>query len=739
MLDGGSLTHSPASPPKPDFQLLFESAPELYLVLTTDQEIVAVSEAYLRAMMTERQRLLGRHVFDLFSGNPDDHTATWITNLRDSLERVLHSGVADAMAAQRLDIRRPEPMGGGFEERYWSCVNSPVLGAGGEVVYVIHRIEDVTDLVRLRQPGNERHTLAAGSQRTKQMEVEVFLRGQQLQDANRQLRLANEQFSKAQDELEARVQERTSALQNVVGELRNEIADRKRAEAAVRGSEERYRLLFESNPHPMWVYDVETLRFLAVNAAAVAHYGYSLQEFLAMTILDIRPEEEVPTVLEAVRGLSPDSITNVTRTHKRRDGTLIEVEGTSRELSIEGGRARIVLATDITERKRLQDQLFQAQKMEAIGRLAGGVAHDFNNLLTAIIGYSQILSSRLSEGEAAYPELTEIQRAGRRAADLTRQLLAFSRKQVLQPKVLDLNEVVLDVQKMLERLIGEDIQLTTAIDRSIGNVRADPAQIEQIILNLAINARDAMPVGGALTIQTSNVELDESHTNRHLEATPGSYVVLAVSDTGSGIDKETQMRIFEPFFTTKETGKGTGLGLSTVYGIVKQSGGDIWVYSEPGRGTTFKIFLPRLQGKAVIAAPPPVVQVLHGSETILLAEDEEVVRKLGMAILVSYGYTVIEAASGSEALSILRQTGVPIHLMITDVVMPGVNGRDLTRHVLSLRPQMRVLYVSGYTDEALVRHGVLDEGTPFLEKPFSPAALARKVRELLDLPVLSQV
>lgn len=393
---------------------------------------------------------------------------------------------------------------------------------------------------------------------------------------------------------------------------------------------------------------------------------------------------------------------------------------------------RIEHYTDVTERKRMEEQLRLAQKMEAIGRLAGGIAHDFNNLLTAINGYSALILERLDWDDPVRKDIEVINNAGERAAALTRQLLAFSRKQVLEPEVIDLNSVVADMDKILRRVIGEDIDLVTVLQPKLAPVKVDPAQVEQIILNLAVNARDAMPDGGKVTIETSNVELDEEYAKHHVSATPGSYVMLAVSDAGVGMDAETQKRIFEPFFTTKK-GEGTGLGLSTVYGIVKQSGGNIWVYSEPGQGTTFKIYLPRVKEPANARTPERVsVESLRGSEKILLVEDEAAVRKLVREILEKYGYTVLDAYSGREALSLAERHRHPIHLMMTDVVLPDMHGPELARRLTSLRPETRILYSSGYTDNAIVHRGVLEAGTAFLQKPFTPQTLARKVREVLD-------
>jgi PAS domain S-box-containing protein len=399
--------------------------------------------------------------------------------------------------------------------------------------------------------------------------------------------------------------------------------------------------------------------------------------------------------------------------------------------------ANAVENVTLMEREAEQaNQLRQSQKMEAVGQLAGGVAHDFNNLLTAISGYSDLGLRRLGEGDPLRRNLEEIKKASTRAGSLTRQLLAFSRKQMLQAKVIDLNAIVTDMDRMLRRLIGEDIDLITFLEPSSCRIKADPGQIEQVILNLAVNARDAMPRGGKLTIETGRVYLDENYARAHVAVKSGHYIMLAVSDTGIGMDSETQERVFEPFFTTKEVGKGTGLGLSTVYGIIKQSGGSIWVYSEIAKGSTFKVYLPIVHESVDAEQKAGSPDALNGKETILLVEDEEMVRNLSREILEMNGYRVLTASDGQQAARLCESIDEEIHLMVTDVVMPQMSGRELSERVVKQRPEMAVLYMSGYTDDAIVRHGVLDDGMPFLQKPFTPDALARKVRELLEQPQL---
>jgi signal transduction histidine kinase len=386
------------------------------------------------------------------------------------------------------------------------------------------------------------------------------------------------------------------------------------------------------------------------------------------------------------------------------------------------------------EKAALQEQLRQSQKMEAIGRLAGGVAHDFNNLLTIIKGNSELSLMDVKQDDPLRENLEGILRASGRASGLIRQLLAFSRRQVMEMRVLDLNTVLEDLDKMLRRIIGEDIELVTLASKDLGRIKADAGQIEQVILNLAVNSRDAMPSGGRLTIETSNTELDEEYARRHVAVIPGRYVMLSVSDTGVGMIPEVRDKVFEPFFTTKENSKGTGLGLSTVYGIVKQSGGNIWVYSEPGKGTTFKSYLPRVDEPLgeVVREKAAEDGLPRGTETILIVEDDEDVREVAVRILKMQGYRVLETSHGSDALRQCEQEAGPIHLMVTDVVMPGMNGPELAKRLNPLRPEMKVLYISGYTDNAIVHHGVLEKGVNYIQKPFTVEALARKVREVLD-------
>jgi PAS domain S-box-containing protein len=427
---------------------------------------------------------------------------------------------------------------------------------------------------------------------------------------------------------------------------------------------------------------------------------------------------------------------NVIMGVRKPTGELTWISINSRALAYEGENkpyAVVASFTDITDQRRLEAQLRQSQKMEAVGRLAGGIAHDFNNVLGVILGYSDRLLKRLPEEDRK--EIREVMKAAEHAATLTRQLLTFSRKQVVEPKILNPNAAVQEIDGMLRRIIGENIHLVTALKHRVGAVKADPGQLHQIILNLAINARDAMPNGGTLTIETADAELDAAYTAQHLEVRPGPYVMFAVSDTGHGMDRETQARIFEPFFTTKEPGKGTGLGLSTVYGIVKQSLGHVWVYSEPEQGTTFKVYLPRVAHSQENADSPIAREPLpKGTETILLVEDDPSLRELGREILAEQGYVVLEAGAGKVALELARGHAGPIHLLLTDLVMPGMSGRELAERVKQIHPEANVLFMSGYTDDALGSQGTLAQDAAFVGKPFTLDGLLRKVRETLERP-----
>lgn len=514
----------------------------------------------------------------------------------------------------------------------------------------------------------------------------------------------------------------------------HDVTERKRTEDELRVQRAYFAELFESSPEAIVLLD-ENDRVLQANGEFTRMFGYTLDEAIGRPINElIAPADLRDEALAYTVNVARGNKVNVEAVRVRKDGTPIHVSILGTPIKIPGEPTRVYgIYRDITQRVQLEEKFRQAQKMEAVGRLAGGVAHDFNNLLTAISGHAQILLEDLPADDPARADIEEISRAADRAADLTRQLLAFSRKQMLRSQVLDPNALIGEIQKMLRRLIGEDIELITRLAPDLGAVRADPGQLEQVIMNLAVNARDAMPTGGRLLIETRNVELGEDDARRLAPLQPGPHVVLIISDTGAGMDESTRERIFEPFFTTKEKGKGTGLGLSTVYGIVQQSGGHIWVYSEPGQGTTFKIYLPRVDARPEAAPAPSDADGAHnGREVVLLVEDEDAVRSLARRILEKRGYTVLTARTGPEALRIAERHDGPIHLILTDVVMPEMSGRELAERIAPTRPDARTLFMSGYTEDDVLRRGVLNEGAAFLEKPFTPSALAQKVREVLD-------
>ncbi len=478
------------------------------------------------------------------------------------------------------------------------------------------------------------------------------------------------------------------------------------------------------------------------NPGAERLYGYTAEEMIGRSISVLfAPEryQEYLHILEKVKKHERLSAQETVR--RKKDGSSITVSVDICPIEVRDGEVvgASKVAHDITRMKQLEEQFRQAQKMEAVGQLAGGVAHDFNNLLTVISCCSSILLRDALPGNWRKDMLEEISAAGERAAMLTRQLLAFSRKQVLEPRVLELNGIVTHCEKMLRRLVGEDVVFTTVLKPDLGRVKADPGQVEQVLMNLVVNARDAMPEGGTLTVTTANAVLDHTYCCSHTEAKPGRYIMLAVSDTGCGMDETTKARIFEPFFTTKELGRGTGLGLSMVYGFIKQSGGLICVSSQPGGGTTFTIYLPEVEELASAwEAPIDVDQIPHGHETILLAEDDGAVRAVTHKVLQSCGYRVLEAADGPEATRLAEANPGPIHLLVSDVVMPELGGRRLAAQVMALKPGIKVLYLSGYTPDEVLRHGVLDSEITFLQKPFSPSVLLRKVRDVLDTDLTDQ-
>jgi two-component system cell cycle sensor histidine kinase/response regulator CckA len=515
-----------------------------------------------------------------------------------------------------------------------------------------------------------------------------------------------------------------------------DLSERERAERAQAEAEAKYRTLVEQ---------VNAITYIAeIGIDGQWHYvspqvqsilGYTPDEWLSISkdwAMHIHPDDRAAVIAAEEASRKGEPFQAEFRV-KRKDGREVWLNDTA--VVVRGSNAHPVMEgiiVDITERKQLETQLQQSRKMEAVGRLAGGIAHDFNNLLTIITGYTDLALSRPAVPLDLRSDIERIENAAGRAAALVRQLLAFSRKQVLQPKILDLNAIVVNMEKLLRRLIDDNIEMSTSVRDDLGKVKADPAQIEQVVMNLVVNARDAMPNGGRLLLETSNVNLDAGYALEHASVKPGRYVMLAVSDTGIGMDSETVAHIFEPFYTTKESGRGTGLGLSTVYGIVKQSGGYIWVYSEPGQGSTFKVYLPSVEEtEESESAKPASLANQRGTETILLVEDEEAVRDLVNTILAAQGFQVIVARDPSHAQEVAAKYPGEIHLLLTDVVMPRTSGRELAAAILRIRPGTRVLYMSGYTENVITSGGLLEEGLAFLQKPFSPATLVQKIREVL--------
>jgi len=516
-----------------------------------------------------------------------------------------------------------------------------------------------------------------------------------------------------------------------------DITERHQAEAAVRASEERFRALIEEGSDLVVTFDPGA-RFTWISPAGAASLGFTAEEVPGRRLMDLVHPDDVSRVASLFAGVAgtPGATARATARLRHRNGTWRTFDGIARNLmSSPAVRAIVANARDITEQRQLEERLMQADKLESIGRLAGGIAHDFNNILTAVLGYAEILQAEVRAGKPAnLDDLREIQEAGRRARDLTLQLLAFARRQVISPRAVDLNEMVHKVERMLARLLGEDIQLSTFLAQDLWRIHVDPSQIEQVILNLAVNARDAMPSGGMLTIETRNVTLTTDYAASLGDVRAGPYVMLAVTDTGKGIQAAELPHIFEPFFTTKRTGEGTGLGLATVYGIVRQGGGHVGVYSEAGAGTTFKLYFPRLVdgGVEVSEDEEAAAQGSTGTETVLLVEDDAAVRALSGRALAEAGYRVLVAATPAEAVEVSASTPDPIHLLVTDVVMAGMSGMALASAIAAQRPETKILYVSGYTENTIVRHGVLEPGVHFLSKPFTPSKLCERVRAVLD-------
>jgi PAS domain S-box-containing protein len=623
--------------------------------------------------------------------------------MQDRQQELLALRTGEAIAAQRR-LRAAIFAGG-------------ALGLAGGIIAVLIFTKSIAK--RVRRLEDEALQVASGQAIAKEVRGtdEISRLEQTLKDTSETVARQSEALLTAKSDLEARVALRTAELGAAYEELRkaNEVRE----------------AVIQSSPLAIWAVDLEGMVSFW-NPAAESIFGWKQEEVVGkpLPIVPVEQAEEYARWLKSFR--QGEMVDGVERKRRRRDGTVIDVAIWTAPLRDRAGNARgtIAIDTDISQRKLLEEQVRQAQKLEAVGRLAGGVAHDFNNLLTIIQGYTEMILMEAEELPALVEYAREIQYASERASALTGQLLAFSRRQISQPKVLDLNDVVTHSMRMLRRIIGEDIEIASHLESELGKVKMDPVHLDQVIMNLAVNSRDAMPSGGRIVLETSNYRVDEEYVDWHIGVAQGTYVMLAVSDNGTGMTAETRSRIFEPFFTTKESGKGTGLGLAIVYGLVKQAGGEIMVYSEPGRGTTFKIYLPMVDQPASFAAMDRA-SAIRGSETVLLCEDDPKIRRLVETMLTRQGYRVLVAENPDQALDTALQLERPIDLLLTDIVMPRISGIELARAVREARPEIRVLYMSGYTDNLMNSAWVLDEDVPFLQKPFTTATLAQKVREAL--------
>ncbi|HEY2773218.1 MAG TPA: PAS domain S-box protein [Candidatus Binatia bacterium] len=817
-----------------DYQLLFHTLPGLYVVFDPGLTVVAASDAFLKATLTDRDALVGRYLFDVFPDGPGDARAAGVRNMRESIARVLSERRPDGMAVQRYPISRAD--GDGLEERCWSPANYPVLDDSGRVVAILHRVVDVTAWLLEREGAAVPGVLPSSDGNGDEIELEIFRRAQQIQEANRMLREVNIELAERHQALEQAVEMRDEALRSsderfrllvhgvrdyaiymldpggnitswnpgaerIEGYREDEVLGRNfsifyteeeatrgdpeqdLSQAAELGSIEQRHWRVRKDGSKFWaagvltaLYDsdrslrgfVKVLRDLTkqrrsevllqsvvdtaldgiitisaegtiqtFNRAAEAIFGYSAGEAIGHNVNTLMPEpyhREHDGYLGAYARTGNAKVIGIGReaSGRRKDGSEFPLELAVSSFEQDGRTCFTGLVRDITARKKMEDQLLVAHKMDAMGQLAAGIAHDFNNMLTVISGYSDLVLRTLPDADPCRSLVREIRSASARASALTGQLLAASRQQMLEPRVLDLNEVVADTCTMLQRLIGEDIDLSTSLANDLSRIRADPGQIGQVLMNLAVNARDAMPVGGTLTIATRNVVLDGDFSRSHPGFVHGPHVQLAVTDTGTGMTHELAARIFEPFFTTKGVGHGTGLGLSVVHGIVKQSGGMIDVESEPQAGAAFKIHFPAIDRSKESAGNPKTTVLASGSETVLVVEDDRAVRDLAALALRRFGYVVLEAGGGPEAIRLLEHHQGRVDLILTDVVMPEMGGRRLAELIRERWPGVHVLLMSGYTDDNLVRQDVLHSQVGFLAKPFTLTSMVRKVREILD-------
>ncbi|HWA20684.1 MAG TPA: PAS domain S-box protein [Devosia sp.] len=798
----------------PDFEALFEATPNLYLVLDTALRIVGVNDAYCRATMTRREDILGRLLFDVFPDNPDETDATGVGNLRASLERVLSAGRPDMMPLQKYDIQRPASEGGGFEERYWSPLNTPVLDRAGKVRWIIHRVEDVTEYVMMERNGelSERtitqlreanETLAQRNIDNATLQRDLELRREELQQASSFLDVVIENIPAmvaVKDAKELRFVLLNRAGEELTGIMRSEslgkndydmfpkeqadfftgedrkvlasgklhiiedepiqtrhrgvrslrtykipvldenkqpkyllamsedITERKEAEALLRD-------VLSASPDAKVVIG-EDGRIVFASERCRAVYGYAPEELVGQPATMLTPPDTLEEDSAKVRKELAESSRGITRvvtglTGLRKDGTTFPSEASLSSHRGTRGQMVIIATRDVSERKAVEEQLRQALKMEAIGNLTGGLAHDFNNLLSIVIGNLDLLREDLEKGSATDGMAEEALSAALRGAELTRRLLAFARKQPLQPKLLDLNDTVSGITKLLARTLGTQIEIELDLNDGVWPANVDPVQLEACLVNLATNARDAMPHGGQLHVKTRNSSLDEDYVSLYPGLEPGEYSMVEVSDTGTGMPKDVVDRIFEPFFTTKREGRGTGLGLSMVFGFMKQSGGHINVYSEPDVGTTFRLYFPRAGGAATAEQASAPAATPGGKEVILAVEDNPGLRALVIKQLTQLGYRCFEAEDGPSALRVLEKER--IDLLFTDVVMPGgMSGYELGREALKRWPDLKVLLTSGFPEEKLNGNGSPPWNMRLLIKPYRKEDLARVLRQVIS-------
>ncbi|MBC2769223.1 hybrid sensor histidine kinase/response regulator [Pusillimonas minor] len=791
-------------------QTFVEALPGKFMVIdANDLSIVSASDEYLAATMRKREEIKGRHLFEAFPADPNDTDLDGVTALQRSLTRVVESRHTDSMAVQRYPIPRPPELGGGFEERFWSTVNSPIFGYEGNVAYIVHRVEDVTEFVRLAESHNDGDMGAANAHliesHNKQLATDILVRSRELKETNARLSEYEANLRMAQRLLGLGIWRLNIDTNEIVwsdniytmfGQTPAGFGHSVEAYTALihpgdRSAFEAYVAEYMRNPLPMFELNHRIVRpdgkiiyirgvaeltitpdgrllngvvqditadvqarqqslmlaqRLAQTLDSMSDAFYLLDKQWCFSYINAEGERLLRRNYDDLIGRNlwaafPEAAESIIKTEYEKaiaDDTAVEFSlyfaplNTWFEINAyPSSEGLAVYFRDVTERREMAERLNQSQKMEAIGQLTGGIAHDFNNLLTVILGNAELLKESLDDQPSLRLFAEMSASAAERGAELTNRLLAFARRQALEPKVIDTNKLVSGIEGLLRRALNEDIDIELVRGGGVWPAEVDPSQLESAILNMAINARDAMPGGGKLTIETANARLDDAYAESHPDVKPGQYVMISVSDTGTGMPAEVIAKAFEPFYTTKPAGKGSGLGLSMVYGFVKQSGGHIKIYSEIGEGTTIRLYFPRANPTGIDDAFEPARAVVPGHEHILVVEDDDLVRTHVVTQLKGLGYRVTEAASGQVALDLIKRHN-DIDLLFTDVVMPGgMNGRQLADQAMALRPQLKVLYTSGYTENAIVHHGRLDQGVHLLAKPYRRSDLAAKLRKAL--------